>query len=61
MKLVVDLVDVLVDAAPLPEDVRATDLTGVLLLVDHGPAVLARHWLTTKLENENEGPAGVTS
>ena len=40
--LVVDLVDVLVDAAPLPEDVRPTDLTGVFLLVDHGPAVLGR-------------------
>ena len=34
------LVDVLVDAAPLPEHVRAAHLAGVLLLVDHGAAVL---------------------
>ena len=40
--LVVDLIDMLVDAAPLPEDVRPTDLTGVLLLVYHGPPVLGR-------------------
>ena len=34
------LVDMLVDAAPLPEDQRAAHLAGVLLLVDHGPPVL---------------------
>ena len=34
------LVYVLVNTASLPEHVRAADLTSVLLLVDHGAAVL---------------------